>query len=178
MNQSLRALTANFPHSGTLQRIFLRSRKFGEINEVNETMVIEKRGLAGDHRSESATRSRKREVSLIQAEHIPVIAALSGHDQVNPADLRRNLLISGLNLIAARSLFKDQPMLLTIGESACFEITDDCAPCSRMEKLLGAGGYNAMRGHGGMLARVITGGTIRCGDSVRCIAASEMPTAP
>lgn len=172
-DQTLRELTARFPREGVLDAIFLRSSKRGDINTVDQTEVIVGRGLHGDHRVDSKSSRVKRQVSLIQAEHIPVIAALSGHAQINPADLRRNLLISGLNLIAARSLFKDQPLLLGIGDEVQLEIYDDCEPCSRMEELLGPGGYNAMRGHGGMLAQVITGGIIRRGDAIRCKVSDE-----
>jgi MOSC domain-containing protein YiiM len=49
---------------------------------------------------------------------------------------------------------------------AVLRITGICAPCSRMEEVLGFGGYTAVRGHGGRCAEVVTPGRVAIGDAV------------
>ncbi len=88
-----------------------------------------------------------------------VIAACLGHESVDPALLRRNIVVSGINLLA----LKDKHF--HIGDTL-LEFTGPCHPCSKMERMLGAGGYNAMRGHGGITARVHEAGVIRLSDTV------------
>ena len=138
---------------GRLDWIGLRAERYAPIAVVNAAELTET-GLVGDH-----GRAGKRAVTLIQSEHLPVIAALSGHDQIQPERLRRNLVISGLNV---RALRKGR---LAIGD-AMLEVRGPCLPCSRMETELGPGGYNAMRGHGGWYASVAKPGVISLGDTV------------
>jgi len=176
---SMRNITARYPREGRVDAIFLRPGRLLPVKSVTEIEALAERGLDGD-RASFAPPSRpggsKRQVTLIQAEHLPAIAAFAGRAEVDPAGLRRNLVVSGLNLLSARTLFQDRPLVLQVGE-AVFEITGSCDPCSRMEEVLGPGGFNAMRGHGGVTARVLVSGRIRVGDAVRCVPRPAAPAA-
>jgi len=167
VDNSLRNLTRQFTKPGKLEAIYLRPARDMSCVSVQQAIAIAKRGLEGDRASQRVSTKplgSNRQVTLIQAEHIAVIASLIGKP-VDTALLRRNLLVSGINLLAAKSLFKDQPLIIKIGE-VVLEVTGPCEPCSKMEKLLGLGGYNSMRGHGGVTARVITGGVFNVEDAV------------
>jgi MOSC domain-containing protein YiiM len=175
---NLHHLVQQFAHPGKLDAIYLRPARLEPVHSVMHTQALVDRGLLGD-RSASKPASRpggsKRQVTLIQAEHLPVIAAFIQSGRVDAALLRRNLVVSGINLLATRALFKNEPMVLHIGSSVMLEITGPCEPCSRMETILGPGGYNAMRGHGGLNARVIQGGPIQVGDHIVCRPATIAP---
>ena len=153
----LHALMDTFPRAGRLEWIGLRPGSRVPPAAVVDAEALAGRGLIGDRKAQRA--GGKRQVTLIQREHLDVVAGLLGCAAVDPALVRRNLVVSGINLLALRSA------RFAIG-GVLFEGAGLCEPCSRMEEALGTGGYNAMRGHGGIIARVITGGVIRLGDAV------------
>ncbi|GAA5187595.1 MOSC domain-containing protein [Ferrimonas gelatinilytica] len=127
---------------------------------LTEAILLTGQGIQGDHFPSRP--GSKRQVTLIQSEHLGVIAALTGVRMVMPEQLRRNLVVTGINLLA----LKERRFL--IGETL-LEGTSACAPCRKMEAALGPGGYQAMRGHGGICARILSGGVLRPGDPVRVL---------
>ena len=153
---NLKKILQTIPQTGRVEWLSVRPEKWADVIEKEQVEVNEKEGLIGDHYS---GKSGKRQVTLIQKEHLEAVAGMLGKKVINPALLRRNIVVSGVNLLA----FKDQQF--QIGE-AILEMTGHCHPCSRMEENLGEGGYNAMRGHGGITARVIRKGQIKRGDKV------------
>ena len=155
-DSELGRLFAQFPRAGRVDWIGLRPARDVPMHAVDLAEAMAGKGLSGDR---YASGSGKRGITLIQAEHLPVIATLSGRAEILPMTLRRNVVVSGIPLIALKGRrFRIGDVLL--------EGTDPCDPCSRMEAALGPGGYNAMRGMGGLCARILEGGSLRLGDAV------------
>ncbi len=164
---SVASLMTKFPREGRVDWIGVRPARREPLQAVQGVEALLGKGLAGDHYS---GRSGNRAVTLIQAEHLPLIRSLLGDVALDPGVLRRNLVVSGINLLALKGRrFK-------LG-TATLEGTGACHPCSRMEEALGPGGYNLMRGHGGIIARVVGAGAIRVGDAVLVLADDESPAA-
>ncbi|MEQ9450273.1 MAG: MOSC domain-containing protein [Pseudomonadales bacterium] len=154
--KSLHQLIHTLPQQGRVEWIGVRPAKRVAVESRATVNADPDTGLVGDRYS---GRSGDRHITLIQAEHLPVIASCLGLPEVPPELLRRNIVVSGFNLLA----LKDKHVQLGTAEIL---VTGQCHPCSRMEEVLGPGGYNAVRGHGGITARVLVRGTIAVGDTV------------
>lgn len=153
--QTLAELMDHVAQPGEVAWIGLRPGKGEPMQVVDAVQATAGAGLEGDR---FRARQTTREVTLIQLEHVAVVAALVGRD-VDPMMLRRNIAVSGLNLLALKG------RTFRVG-GALFEYTGLAHPCSKMESALGPGGYNAMRGHGGITARILESGLVRVGDRV------------
>jgi MOSC domain-containing protein YiiM len=141
---------------GVVEWIGLRSAPRADPTPVSHVTAVVGEGLTGDH---FRNVGGNRQVTLIQHEHVQGVASILGIPAVDPGLTRRNIVVSGINLCGLKDT------RFRIGE-AVLEFSGECHPCSRMEENLGPGGYNAMRGHGGIIARVVEGGVIRLGDLV------------
>ena len=142
---------------GVVTWIGLRPGRREPMRPVAAAVLHPEDGVVGD-RYRSATH-RTRQVTLIQGENLAAIASHLGLAGLGPERLRRNVVVRGINLHALKG------GRFCLG-TAVLEATGECHPCSRMEEELGAGGYNAVRGHGGITARVVAGGEVRLGDPV------------
>ncbi|WP_395700254.1 MOSC domain-containing protein [Aquabacterium sp.] len=159
--KTLRDLNTPPPHiQGRVEVIVVRGAPRDPARRVEATTALAGIGLADDRlgrRGEAELSTRQ--VTLIQQEHLPIIASLARSGPIDPVGLRRNLVVSGINLLALKNA------RLRVG-GALLQIVGPCQPCSRMEELIGPGGYAAMRGHGGMTARILEGGAIAVGSVV------------
>lgn len=151
-------MLATMPQVGKVEWIGLRVEKKGAINVVPEAEITYEDGLVGDHYS--GRPGAKRQVTLIQQEHFPVMSAMLGGAEVTPELFRRNIVVSGLNLAALKGC------RFQIGD-AVLEGTGSCAPCSLIEETFGAGAYNISHGHSGITARVVRGGAVKVGAEVK-----------
>ena len=141
--------------AGTVAWLGLRPARAAPVCAVETANLVADAGIDGDRYHSG----RGRQVTLIAAEDLAAIAVFLGRADLHPEFLRRNIMTRSVNLAALKGRrFRIGPALL--------ETTGECAPCSRMEAILGPGGYNAVRGHGGITARIVESGSVRIGDTI------------
>jgi MOSC domain-containing protein YiiM len=160
MEGRLREMMARHAQGGRVAWIGVRPARHEGVVAV-EAAEVGFAGVEGDH-----GRAGRRAVTLLQGEHLAAVGAFLGRGPVAPEVLRRNIMVEGLNLAGLNG------WTVAVG-GAVLRITGICAPCSRMEEALGPGGYNAVRGHGGWCAEVVTPGRIAVGDGVAAVAGPD-----
>lgn len=148
---------------GQVEWIGLRPARKEAVISTDSAMALEGYGLEGDRRCKG-TPGSGRQVTLIMKEHLPVLMQLLNIGQIDPALLRRNILVSGINLYALRH------QAVAIGDAEIV-LGAHCHPCSPMNEALGPGTAAAMLGHGGFCAKITRSGLIRVGDPVTLIEA-------
>jgi MOSC domain-containing protein YiiM len=116
---------------GQLEWIGVRPGRRVAAEPLASATLIAGHGVEGDRYETS--RNGSRQVTLVAAEDIAAIAAFLRLPEIAPELLRRNLVTTGINLLA----MKDRRF--RVG-AAVLEGSGECAPCSRMEEAFGPGG--------------------------------------
>ena len=147
--------------AGKLEWIGVRESK-GNVRSINSVFAIEELGLEGDKITLKS--SKKRQVTLMQMEHISVILSLAQEDNLDKINkiqyyFKRNLLISKYNIQNLKGKY------FSIGDAKFFG-TGDCKPCKKIENLLGKRVLDAMQGMGGITAIVIESWMIKVNDKL------------
>jgi len=140
--------------AGRLDGIWVKRVHRGPMDARESGVLIAGKGLEGN-----VDRSSRRQVTIIEREVWEALMRETG-SSAPPSTRRANLMIGGISLADTRK------RVLRIG-AARLEIAGETKPCERMEQAvpgLRAAMYANWRG--GAFAMVLTGGSIRVGDSV------------
>ena len=146
----MRATPAVTPEVVSIHRAHERSAPAEALAEAN---VIAGFGIEGDFRSAR----RDRHVTLIEEETLRAVESQLGVT-ISSGGSRRQIVVRNL------------PLTPTVGQTlrigdVVLAVTSFCDPCVKMDWKIGIGAREALA-HGGVCARVLTGGTIRPGDQV------------
>lgn len=130
--------------------IFLAQEHGSEILEVGATRAVSQGGLEGDR--------HRRSVTLIELENVQDFSVATGLE-LAPGAPRRNLVTRGIRL---NGLVGRQ---FSVG-GAVFEGVELAEPCGLFARRTHREVLGFFAGKGGLRARVISGATIRIGDSI------------
>ncbi len=135
---------------GTITNLHIARVKGTPSDPVQKATAISGLGLEGDR---SAYEGNTRQVLFVDKE------ILDGAG-LEPGQVKENITVTGLNVAQV------QPgQVFTIGD-VTLEAVGDCEPCGKMDAIR-LGLKDQLQGKRGMLAKVINGGGIKVGDSVR-----------
>ncbi len=124
-----------------------------QIVSVSEVDCVAGSGLVGD-RFFDYKPGYKGQVTFFSSEVFDSLCEGLGVCERDPALLRRNVLTRGVDLNAL--IGKNFSI-----QGVVFEGTEECRPCYWMDTALAPGAEAALRGQGGLRARILEGGTLR-----------------
>ncbi|WP_228260702.1 MOSC domain-containing protein [Marinobacter orientalis] len=97
---SLQTLFDTLPQTGRVEWIGIRPARGEAMEALDSVAVSPGKGLEGDRFKGRET--SKRQVTLIQKEHLHAIASCLHREAIAPEVFRRNIVVSGLNLLALK----------------------------------------------------------------------------
>ncbi len=127
--------------------------------EVTEAELVAGKGIVGD-RFFGYKENYRGQITFFSSE---IFARLQSELEVSshgPETLRRNVITEGIDL---NTLIGQEFTLQGIR----FEGVSECSPCDWLDKVFAAGTEAALKGHGGLRARILTSGTLRVSPAPR-----------
>lgn len=149
-----------------LEQIFIAGDRGAPMRALERVEAVVGQGLSGDRyaagrgtfSSRAAVMAGAREVSLVTREAVFACGQRLGAP-IEAAALRRNLVVSNLDLMSLRG------RLLQIGDVR-LEIVSSCPPCGYLSRLLDQDMRTGLHRMGGMRAAVRTGGALVAGTEI------------
>jgi MOSC domain-containing protein YiiM len=153
-----------------VESIFLAPEAGAEMKSVQAATALKGCGLKGDRYCAGTGHwsrfGRVCEVTFIAAEDLEDIERGTGVSVKN-GEHRRNVVPRGINLKTVR---RGERFL--VGE-VVFEYRGPHSVCRYIERLTEPGMTQALKGRGGICARVIENGTVRVGDEIEVLQPAE-----
>jgi MOSC domain-containing protein YiiM len=157
---------------GKIVSIFVAGKAGAPMEEQEQVEATAGRGIEGDRYFEgtgvwSNTPGDGREITLVEMEAIEALAR-EKKIEIEPASTRRNLVTRGvpLNHLVGKEFQVGEVRLVGIRL---------CEPCQYLEDLTIKGVLTGLIHRGGLRANIVSGGTIRTGDSVTEAVKAEQP---
>ena len=94
---TMQEMLAIMPQVGSVCWLGIRPTTRASVQTANRIEIDIANAIVGDHYA--GRPGSKRQVTLIQQEHIEAVASILGKEVV-PELLRRNIVVSGINLLA------------------------------------------------------------------------------
>ena len=152
--------------AGFVEGIFLAPEAGAEMKSVQAATALEGCGLVGDRYCAGLGHwsrfGRVCEVTFIAAEDLHDIERET-RVGVNNGEHRRNVATRGISLKALR-----RGERFRVGE-VVFDYRGPRSVCRYIERLTEPGMTQALKGRGGICARVIENGTVRVGDEIEVL---------
>jgi hypothetical protein len=154
---------------GRLDAVCIAAAAAAPMCSESQAQAVAGRGLTGDRYEQGVGKfswrfevaAGARELSLIDATAVAECNARLG-SELSPCDLRRNLVISGMDLEALGGA------TLAIG-NVRLRVIGGCPPCGYLSRLLGIDAIHGLRHIGGVRAAIIESGLIKVGDEVQVV---------
>ena len=136
---------------GSITNLHIARVKGTPSDPVQQATAISGLGLEGDR---SAYEGNLRQVLFIDKGVLDELG-------LAPGQVKENITVTGLDLSQTKA-----GQVFLIGDEVTMELVGDCEACGKMDALV-LGLQDKIDGKRGMLAKVLNGGNIRVGDSVR-----------